>query len=77
MTHSNSRSGKVFNFFPQKGFGFLEDDETHATVFFHISQVAGMLVLPVGTPVQYSVGERNGKSQAVNVIAVVPAVING
>jgi len=65
--------GKVINFLPRKGFGFIlsEDDEK---VFVHFSDItgSGYKLLIEGEPVEYSVENSQKGKKATNVVRLDP-----
>ncbi|MGP3979824.1 cold-shock protein [Streptomyces sp. KR80] len=63
-------TGKVKWFNPEKGFGFIEQDDGGADVFVHFSaiQTSGFKELYEGDKVQYDVTQGPKGPQAENVI---------
>ena len=59
-------NGKVKWFNPQKGYGFIEPDDSSKDVFVHISAVeaAGIGNLNEGDTVSFEVVSENGKEKA-------------
>ncbi|MCC6470460.1 MAG: cold-shock protein [Alphaproteobacteria bacterium] len=65
-------TGTVKWFNAQKGFGFIQPDDSSKDVFVHISalQAAGMSTLSEGQKVSYDVQQDRGKPAACNLRAV-------
>jgi CspA family cold shock protein len=59
--------GTIKNFLP-KGFGFIAPDGEDGDVFYHISSVEGDWEPAAGDAVEFTVVERNGKSEAAQVV---------
>lgn len=56
-------TGKVKWFDVTKGYGFITADDGGPDVFLHLSKVqeSNLPTLEAGTPLQYSIGNKNGK----------------
>ena len=69
--------GKVKSYSEQRGFGFIEQQDSQEDIFFHISQVLSEAILQRGDQVSYEVGEgRKGREAAVKV-KLIDQVIEG
>jgi CspA family cold shock protein len=64
-------SGKVKWFNAQKGYGFIQPDQSGKDVFVHISAVerAGLGALNEGQKVNYELETQNGRTSAINLKA--------
>ncbi len=64
-------SGKVKWFNAQKGYGFIQPDQSGKDVFVHISAVerAGLGGLNEGQKVNYELETQNGRTSAINLKA--------
>ena len=62
-------TGKIKWFNPNKGYGFIANDDGGKDVFLHISalQEAGIDTLQEGEAVSFEIWENRGKENAVNV----------
>ena len=66
----SSKQGIVKWFNPQKGYGFIQqDDDPENDMFVHVSslQKANISVLNEGDKVSYEVEEENGRKSAINI----------
>ena len=64
--------GKIKWFNPDKGYGFIENDEGGKDIFLHISALeqAGIDSLEEGQEVSFEIAENNGKKNATNIIKI-------
>ena len=64
----SSKTGKVKGFNPNKGYGFVDQDDDEKDMFLHITalQKANISVLNEGDKISYDVEEENGKQSATN-----------
>jgi tetratricopeptide (TPR) repeat protein len=53
-------------YFEDRGYGFLEIGNNEGDLFFHITEVEGRDSVQTGECVEYNIGERKGKRQAVD-----------
>ena len=62
-------TGKIKWFNPNKGYGFIENDQGGKDVFLHISALeeAGIETLQEGEAVSFEIGESRGKENATNI----------
>ena len=62
-------TGKIKWFNPNKGYGFIANDDGGKDVFLHISALeeAGINTLQEGEPVSFEIGESRGKENAINI----------
>ena len=65
-------TGKIKWFNPNKGYGFIANDDGGKDVFLHISALeeAGINTLQEGEAVSFEIGESRGKENATNIIKV-------
>jgi len=65
-------TGTVKWFNAQKGYGFIQPDDSSKDVFVHISAVerSGMGALSEGQKVSYDIQQERGKASATNLRAV-------
>ena len=62
-------TGKIKWFNPNKGYGFIQNDEGGKDIFLHISALeqAGIDSLEEGQAVSFEIGENRGKENAINI----------
>ena len=62
-------TGKIKWFNPNKGYGFIANDDGGKGVFLHISALeeAGINTLQEGEAVSFEIGESRGKENAINI----------
>ena len=62
-------NGKIKWFNPNKGYGFIANDDGGKDVFLHISALeeAGINTLQEGEAVSFEIGESRGKENATNI----------
>tara|TARA_B100001250_G_scaffold403908_1_gene419063 strand:+ start:619 stop:822 length:204 start_codon:yes stop_codon:yes gene_type:complete len=62
-------TGKIKWFNPNKGYGFIANDDGGKDVFLHISALeeAGINTLQEGEAVSFEIGESRGKENATNI----------
>ena len=62
-------TGKIKWFNPNKGYGFIENDDGVKDVFLHISalETAGIDTLREGQAISFEIGENKGKENAINI----------
>jgi CspA family cold shock protein len=63
---------EVVFFDEKKGYGFLRPDDGGKDIFVHFSAVVmdGFKTLQAGQPVEYEIGDRDGRPVAVNVVVI-------
>lgn len=68
--------GTVVRYIPDRGFGFVQVARTKESIFFHVNDVAGKLVLQVGDLVEFQIepNSKGGRAVSVKLIAGAPAV---
>ena len=65
LSPSGRPVARVKKYFEDRGFGFLEIEGGEKDLFFHISEVESRDSVQVGEYLEYSVGERRGRPQAI------------
>ncbi len=62
-------TGKIKWFNPNKGYGFIANDDGGKDVFLHISALeeAGINTLQEGEAVSFEIGESRGKENAISI----------
>ena len=62
-------TGKIKWFNPNKGYGFIENDEGGKDIFLHVTALeqAGIDTLQEGDTVSFEIGENRGKETAINI----------
>ena len=65
-------TGKIKWFNPNKGYGFIANDDGGKDVFLHISALeeAGINTLQEGEAVSFEIGENRGKENAINITKI-------
>lgn len=62
-------NGKIKWFNPNKGYGFIENDDGGKDVFVHVNalEASGIDTLNEGEAVSFEIGENRGKDTAINI----------
>ena len=62
-------NGKIKWFNPNKGYGFIENDDGGKDVFVHVNalEASGIDTLTEGEAVSFDIGENRGKDTAINI----------
>jgi len=88
QAHRGRRRGTVVKFARERGFGFIEDSETHAQLFVHYTQINGLAdskyspdasgykSLEVGQVVEFEIGQRDDRLQA-NAVMIIEEAPDG
>jgi CspA family cold shock protein len=64
---NGTATGIVKWFSPDKGFGFIAPDGGGSDLFVHVSEIVGTDLLQKDQRVQFRIGERRGRPQAMSV----------
>ncbi|WP_111222076.1 cold-shock protein [Rhizobium tumorigenes] len=67
-------TGKVKWFNVTKGYGFITPDDGSADVFLHLRKIEEAKLPPLepGTSLEYTLGDKNGKVFAENLVMIAP-----
>lgn len=67
-------TGKVKWFNVTKGYGFITPDDGSADVFLHLRKIEEAKLAPLepGTSLEYTLGDKNGKVFAENLVMIAP-----
>ena len=73
MTETITKTGKVRKLIPERGFAFIDPDDSSASVFFHRSQCVSFDTLLERDPVSYTDEASPKGPRAANVVPLPPA----
>ncbi len=60
-------TGKVIVYHPKRGYGWLERDSDHSSLYFHISNVEHKRILLIGSLVEFDTAMGSRGEKAVNI----------
>lgn len=60
--------GKIKNYNSDRGFGFIESDDTKSETFFHIKDFPKGQIPKIGEKITYSIRQHENKLKAVNIV---------